>query len=134
MRLLNFDLECATQSASILFMGNEIDLHNDWSLISVEMDIVKGGVSIRFMQNLGRDPRTMLMVFNGVENIYFNRTDPSERECQTVAGISKVIPGEHEFPHKENWSPEDAFALEIELGGERNFGVLRISSDSVEIV
>ena len=125
MKFANFELSEPFGSVILQALGHEWDVHNFAELVGVHQPNNRGIASLEWQVppevdnpwgSPGNSASGCRLVFSGVRRFDFKAGEPTLSEgSRTVAGISKAIPGESEYPFKQQWGSDELFYLRVEL-------------------
>jgi hypothetical protein len=138
MRLVNFELRGANHTVELLALGLNWDLHNWADFIGLEFR-PDNSLVMRWtapsMENpwgdLNNNHAGCALVFRDLRLLRLGARDKDtlEPDDRTLAGISKVEPGEGPYRQRYEWDPADPFDLLFEFQSGRT---LEIAAEEVE--
>lgn len=134
MKLENFDLSESSCTIELQGLGHCWDLHNCAGFtgfaFSPERDELILEWRVASAQenpwgSLGNRARGCQLRFRGISFLSMSPRDAAcpSSEALCLAGLSKVIPGEREYPHKDRWEPDEPFHLLFEFQDERTLEI-----------
>ena len=130
MKLENFDLSSPYGDIEIRGLGHAWDLHNFATFQGFTFQPTRnelclewrvGGQTDNPWGSRGNSAGGCRIRFVGVRSVIVTPRDagyPAE-ESLCLAEISKVIPGEREFPYKQEWGVGEQFHLRLKFQDER---------------
>jgi hypothetical protein len=141
MKLENFDLNKPFGAIELQGLGHDWDLHNwaefkGFSFVPGTNELILEWRVPEGHENpwgsRGNMARGCRLRFQGLKSIRVSERDTAYplKESDCVSGISKVIPGELEYPFKRSWAEGEAFHLRITFQDERN---IEIAAESVSL-
>jgi hypothetical protein len=125
MTFANFELSEPFGCVILRAFGHEWDLHSFAVLVAVQQPNDASVASLEWQVppdidnawgSPGNTAKGCRLVFSGVRRFDIKAGEPTlSADSQTVAGISKTIPGESDYPFKQHWTSDELFCLRVEL-------------------
>jgi len=134
MRFENFDLGSPYGSIELRGLGHDWDLHNWADFGGLTFLVESNELVLEWRVNhmdknpwgdTGNTAAGCRLRFRGLHSVRLSPRDPAypATEGTCVASISKVIPGELQFPYKQKWEPGEEFHLRLTFQDEREIEI-----------
>lgn len=141
MRLENFDLVKPFGQILLRGLGHTWDLHNFVVFKGLGFHPERDELVMEWRVETSRaDPWGSpgnsavgcRLRFVGVRSVSLSPRDPALQLDESVCleMISKVVPGEREYPFKDSWGPNELFNLRLDLHDDRN---IEVDAESVSL-
>ncbi len=141
MKLENFDLAAPFGAIEIQGLGHDWDLHSwadfkgfsfipETNELLLEWQVPVGQENP--WSSRGNMARGCRLRFRGLKAVRVSERDAaySSSDSSCVSGISKVAPGELEYPFKRSWGEGEPFHLRVTFHDERS---IEIEADSASL-
>jgi len=134
MKLENFDLSKPYGAIELRGLGHNWDLHNFATFQGITFEPQRNELILEWRVTAGNSnpwgsqnnlATGCRLRFRGLKSLVVTTRSAaySLEESQCLSEISKVIPGQREYPYKQIWSEGEQFHLRLGFQDERCFDI-----------